>query len=131
MSTDIRTWRCGKCQLTVDIPPEYPTTPYIDALMWIREHRFAHLVSALEQATEEELLGMSGDEGSTNPWAQGDPHAIPVTPPASLDPVQTDDGDYHNVFRPVEAEDAGYVLAGITELLKADLPRARRRQNNV
>ncbi|KKL16525.1 hypothetical protein LCGC14_2494740, partial [marine sediment metagenome] len=70
MNQDIKVWTCTACQLTVDIPPEYPITPYTDALMWIREHRFAHLVSALEKASDEELMGMSGDEGSTNPWAQ-------------------------------------------------------------
>ena len=91
---DAKVWHCGHCPLTVDIPPEYPTTPYIDALMWIREHRFAHLVSALEKASDEELMGMSGDE------------------PEPTDPVQT--------------EDVGPVLAGVTELLKADLPRAQR-----
>ena len=30
---------------------------------------------------------------------------------------------------PVEAEDAAYVLAGVAELLKADLPRARKCAN--
>ena len=104
MSQDIKVWTCTACQLTVDIPPEYPIEPYTDALMWIREHRFAHLVSALEKASDEELMGMSGDK--------------------------VDDGDYHKVFSPVQTEDVGPVLAGVTELLKADLPRARRRQNN-
>jgi len=117
MSQDIKVWTCTACQLTVDIPPEYPITPYTDALMWIREHRFAHLVSALEKASDEELMGMSGDQDRTNPWAQGDLRAFPsFTPPSSPDPVQT--------------EDVEPVLAGITELLKADLPRARRGQNN-
>ncbi|KKK70017.1 hypothetical protein LCGC14_2928240 [marine sediment metagenome] len=107
MSQDIKVWTCTACQLTVDIPPEYPIAPYTDALMWIREHRFAHLVSALEKASDEELMGMSGDQDSTNPWGSGDANAIPVTPP-------------------VESEDLGPVLAGITELLKVDLPRAQR-----
>ena len=98
MNQDIKVWTCTACQLIVDIPPEYPIAPYTDALMWIREHRFAHLVSALEKASDEELMGMSGDE------------------PERTDPVQT--------------EDVEPVLAGITELLKADLPRARRIQNN-
>ncbi len=98
MTQDAKEWHCGHCPLTVDIPPEYPTTPYIDALAWIREHRFAHLVSALEQATEEELMVL----------CDGEPE--------------------HS--EPVQAEDTAYVLAGVTELLKADLPRARRRQNN-
>ncbi|KKL05813.1 hypothetical protein LCGC14_2602250 [marine sediment metagenome] len=97
MSTDIRTWRCGKCQLTVDIPPEYPTTPYLDVLMWIREHRFAHLVDALAAATDEEILVLADDE-----------------------PNERED---HGA---VVGEDAGYVLAGITDLLRDDLPRARK-----
>ena len=95
MSLDIKVWTCTACQLTVDIPPEYPIAPYTDALMWIREHRFAHLVSALEKASDEELMGMSGGAEV-----------------GRLDPVQT--------------EDVGPVLAGVTELLKDDLPRARR-----
>ncbi|KKM16763.1 hypothetical protein LCGC14_1682610 [marine sediment metagenome] len=98
MSLDIKVWTCTACQLTIDMPPEYPTTPYTDALMWIREHRFAHLVAALQGASDEELMGMSGDE------------------PERADPVQY--------------EDVEPILAGVTELLKADLPRARRIQDN-
>ena len=81
-----------------------------DALMRIREHRFAHLVDALTAATDEEIMALTDDEPNKR--------------------EDVDDGDYHKVFRPVVAEDAGYVLAGITELLKADLPRARRIQSN-
>ncbi|KKN01745.1 hypothetical protein LCGC14_1124710 [marine sediment metagenome] len=95
MSTDIRTWRCGKCPYTVDIPPEDTYTLFVDTLMRIREHRFAHLVDALTAATDEEIMALADDE-----------------------PNKKED---HGA---VVGEDAGYVLAGITELLKSDLPRA-------
>ncbi|KKM83069.1 hypothetical protein LCGC14_1313220 [marine sediment metagenome] len=100
MSTDIRTWRCGKCPYTVDIPQEDTFTYlFADTLLRIREHRFAHLVDALTAATDEELIGLTDDE----PNEGEDPGAV-------------------------VGEDAGYVLAGITELLKDDLPRARKEQ---
>ena len=97
MSTDIRTWRCGKCPYTVDIPPEDTYAMFIDTLMRIREHRFAHLVDALSAATDDEIMALTDDE----PSKREDPGAV-------------------------EGEDAAYVLAGITELLKDDLPRARK-----
>jgi hypothetical protein len=97
MSTDIRTWRCGKCPYTVDIPPEDNYTLYVDILMRIREHRFAHLVDALSAATNEEIMALTDDE----PNEREDPGAV-------------------------VGEDTAYVLAGITELLKDDLPRARK-----
>ena len=108
MSTDIRTWRCGKCPYTVDIPQEDTYTLFIDTLMRIREHRFAHLVSALEKASDEELMGMSEDGWMEQEDTFG---GLPNT-------------------EPVQYEDVEPVLAGVTELLKADLPRARRIQNN-
>ena len=98
---DIETWSCGKCPYTVDVPPEDSYSQFIDTLMRIREHRFAHLVDALSAATDEETLALCDDE----------PGGAKST-------------------EPVQAEDAAYVLAGITELLKDDLPRARRIQNN-
>ena len=101
MSTDIRTWRCGKCPYTVDIPPEDSYAPFIDTLMRIREHRFAHLVDALSGATDDEIMALSDDE----PSKREDPGAV-------------------------EGEDTAYVLAGITELLKDDLPRARKEQRS-
>ncbi len=97
MSTDLRTWRCGKCGYTLSIPPEDNYEPYIDTLMRIREHRFGHLVDALTSATDDEIMALTDDE----PSKREDPGAV-------------------------EGEDAAYVLAGITELLKDDLPRARR-----
>ena len=97
MNQDAKVWHCGHCQLTVDIPPEYPTTPYIDALMWIREHRFAHLVDALTAATDEEMMALTDDE-----------------------PDERED------LGAVVGEDAGYILAGVKELLRDDLPRAQR-----
>ena len=100
---DLETWRCGKCPYSVLLPwEELSPREYLDVLMRIREHRFAHLVSALETADDEELMRMSGDD----------------------EPERTKSTD------PVEAEDTAYVLAGVTELLKDDLPRARRTQNN-
>ncbi len=101
MSTDIRTWRCGKCPYTVDIPPEDTYAQYVDTLMRIREHRFAHLVDALTAATDEEILVLTDDE-----------------------PNKRED------LGAVVAEDVEPVLAGVAKLLKADLPRARRIQNN-
>jgi hypothetical protein len=100
MSTDIRTWRCGKCPYSIDIPQEDGEMRFTDILMRIREHRFAHLVDALSAATDEEMMAMADDEPNKREYP------------------------------PVVAEDAGYILAGVKELLKADLPRARRRQNN-
>jgi hypothetical protein len=41
-----------------------------------------------------------------------------------------DDEPEKREYPPVVAEDAGYILAGVKELLRDDLPRARRRQNN-
>ncbi len=101
MSTDIRTWRCGKCPYTVDIPPEDGGMLLTDSLMQIREHRFAHLVDALTAATDEEIMALADDE--------------------------PDEREDHGA---VEGEDAAYVLAGIKELLRDDLPRARKEQNN-
>ena len=101
MSTDLETWACNKCHYKVIIPwQELSPREYAGVLMGIREHRFGHLVDALTEATDEEIMTLTDDE--------------------------PDDGDYHKVFRPVEGEDAAYVLAGITELLKDDLPRARK-----
>ncbi len=97
MSTDIRTWKCGKCPYTMDIPPEDTYILFIDTLMRIREHRFAHLVDTLTSATDDEIMALTDDE----PDKREDPGAV-------------------------EGADAAYVLAGITELLKDDLPRARR-----
>ncbi len=97
MSTDIRTWKCGKCPYTVDIPPEDTYALYIDTLMRIREHRFAHLVDALTAATDEETMALTDDEP-----------------------------DKREELGAVVGEDTAYVLVGITELLKDDLPRARR-----
>jgi hypothetical protein len=101
MSTDLETWHCGKCPYSVLIPwQELSPREYADVLMRVREHRFAHLVDALQTATDEELMGMSGD----------------------------DESDEREGADPVESEDTPYVLAGVTELLKADLPRARKEQ---
>ena len=38
-------------------------------------------------------------------------------------------GDEPESTEPVATEDTAYVLAGVTELLKADLPRARKEQH--
>jgi hypothetical protein len=84
----------------VDLPQEDGDTLFTDILMRIRGHRFAHLVDALSAATDEEMMAMADDEPEKREYP------------------------------PVVAEDAGYILAGVKELLKANLPRARRRQND-
>ena len=90
---DLKTWRCGHCPLTFDIPSERYGYEYADAIARVREHRFGHLVSALESESDDELWRLCDDE------------------PASSDPILP--------------EDKECILAGITELLRADLPRAR------
>ena len=102
MSTDLETWACPKCHYKVIIPwEELSPNNYANVLIGIREHRFSHLVDALTEATDEEIMALTGDE----PNEREDPGAV-------------------------EGEDAAYVLAGITELLKDDLPRARRDKDN-
>ena len=101
MSTDLETWACPKCHYKVIIPwEELSPSNYADVLMRIREHRFAHLVDALSAATDEEIMALTDDEPDKSNERE-DPGAV-------------------------EGEDAAYVLAGITELLKDDLPRARK-----
>ena len=90
MSTDLQAWDCNKCPFSVLVPwEELSPREYADVLMRIREHRFAHLVSALETANDEELMRMSGDEDEETP-------------------------DYG----PVLADDAEPILEGIEKMLR-------------
>ncbi len=96
MSTDLETWACNKCPYKVLIPwEELSPRDYANVLMGIREHRFAHLVSALETANDEELMRMSGDEDA-------DEEA-----PSRVD------------TSPVRADDAAPIIKGIEQMLRS------------
>ena len=58
----------------------------------------------MTEATDEEIMALTDDE-----------------------PNESNESNERE-YPAVEGEDAAYVLAGITELLKDDLPRARREQ---
>ena len=95
---DLKTWRCGHCPYTIVLPTEHDASKlYIDVLIRIREHRFGHLVSALESESDDDILRLCGDE------------------PVSSDPTG-----------PILPEDKALIMAGIEGLLRDDLPRAKR-----
>ena len=99
---DPNTWKCGHCSFNIPLPP--PEAYLYDiALEYIRNHRLEHLIVALEGATDEDLIGLCGDE-----------------------PGWDEQGVSRQRSDPVRGEDVAYVLAGIERLLKADLPRARK-----
>ena len=101
---DPNTWKCGHCTFNIPLPP--PEAYLYDiALEYIRNHRLEHLIVAIEDATDDDLIEMCGDE----------PHANPQVYEPRTDPVR--------------GSDAKPVLAGIERLLKADLPRARKEQH--
>lgn len=109
MLPDLKTWTCGHCQRTILVPP-MGSGGYFDALYRIREHRFGHLVEALNHGSDEDLWGLSGDE--------------PADATAEVD--RTLQWSLAPDTPPVDSDDVAPVLAGITELLRADLPRARK-----
>ena len=95
----VETWNCGKCHYKVIIPwQELSPRDYANVLMGIREHRFAHLVSALETATDEELMRMSGD-GDVDEEAPEFPNGV-------------DTG-------PVRVDDAAPIIKGIERMLRS------------
>lgn len=96
---EIRDWKCGHCGLVVDLPDhETEYDLFVAALNHIREHRWAHLVTAFESGSDRELMRLCEDDD-----------------PVVCQPVG-----------PVGSDDVTPVLEGITELLRDDLPRARR-----
>ncbi len=112
---DLTTWTCQQCKRTILMPTE-PTKhdAYLEAIMRIREHRLGHLIVNLDGASDADLLAMCKDEPVTLPVS-------PVPVGGIMDyPMQEVGAD------PVDADDLAPVLAGITTLLEADLPRARR-----
>lgn len=59
-------WTCEHCGVDVWLPDKV-SDPLLHAqgILWIREHRFGHLVDMLENASDEELRGMSGEDETT------------------------------------------------------------------
>jgi len=114
LSLEPKTWQCGHCSYSLPLPSQN-TVVYTDTLMRIREHRFAHIVDALESESDTDILQLCEDESS---------------PLGETVEERIRDLDKRTGSGPVEAEDAAYILAGITALLRDDLPRARRRMGS-
>ena len=58
-------WTCGHCGVEVWMPDKVMEPQlYDEGLQWIRTHRFGHLVDALENASNEELWDMAGEEST-------------------------------------------------------------------
>ena len=93
---DPETWCCEWCPYSIAIPRE-PHTLYVNALMCVRQHLSIHLVARVAAATDEELLEMCEDECV----------------------------ELFNTDSPVLEVDTAYIVAEAEELLRADLARAR------
>ena len=105
---ELKVWTCNHCGIEVVLPSdETEYDAFLDTIMRIREHRFAHLVEALMAESDEEMLGLCEDEPAGESYSgQSGPY-------------------YTATVAPVGQEDVAPILAGIEELLRADLPRAR------
>ena len=58
---NIKTWKCGHCPFTLPLPSQWDYL-YPLALQIVHDHRLRHLAMALEDATDDDLLDLSGDK---------------------------------------------------------------------
>ena len=106
MRPDLKAWTCAQCERTVLVPPE-GDDGHLDTILRIREHWLGHMVDTLMHCSDEDLWGLSGDESKPE-W------------------YEDEQGVSRPCDKPVDSDDLAPVLAGIEELLRDDLPRAKR-----
>jgi len=135
---EIRDWKCGHCGLVIDLPDhDTERDLFVDAMNRIREHRLAHLVAALESGSDRELTGLCEDEPAEplipSCWVDEFDEAVARATESEAGPITLDNISsamerlWHSGHGPrVDSDDVAPVLAGITELLRDDLPRARK-----
>lgn len=128
MRPEMKAWTCGQCQRTILVPLAHGDDwlGHLDALARIREHRFGHLTEALMRGSDEDLWALCEDEPAA---------ATSFSPEFDFGPTdQSADaclsrlGNLANCAPPelVDSDDVTPMLEGISELLRADLPWARR-----
>ena len=118
MSPELKRWQCGRCGLAVDLPDhETEYDQFIDVMNRIREHRWAHLVTALESESNEEFLGVCEDKPA-------DPLQSAYARMSRLNTSPTD--TVSSSTEPVSQEDVDSCIEDVMELLQDDLPRAKR-----
>ncbi len=131
MRPNLKTWTCGRCERTILVPP-MGEDGYTDTIMRIREHRFGHLTDALMHGSDEDLWGLAGEDSKPEWYEDDQGVSRPRNEPAgqSADACLSQLGNLAScaLGPPVDSDDVAPVLVGIAQLLRDDLPRARKFQ---